>query len=465
MSASPGEASEVDVVVVGLGPGGEFLANKLARAGLGVVAVDKHLVGGECPYYGCIPSKVMIRSADVLAEARRVGALAGTASVEPSWAPVAARVAEQTHDWDDHESVERLEASGATVVRGHGTVVGERLVDVDGRRFRASKAVVLATGTDPGVPPIEGLADTPYWTNRDVVKLTDLPASLAVIGAGPIGCELTQAIARFGVQVTLLEVAERIMLVEEPETSEVIGSVFAQEGIRVMPDVTIARVDHADGSFRITLDDEVVTVDKVLVSAGRHANLPDLGLETVGVDGEVKALDTDGRMKVRDADGSTVDWLFAIGDIVGKGLFTHTAKYQAGVVFRALVGKDGPEADFRATPRVTFTDPEVGSVGLTEAQAREQAGDRGDEIRVGVLPLSASTRAKVHGPGAEGLIKLVADGDLLVGGTVVGPMGGEVLAMLTTAIHGRVPVSTLESMIYAYPTWHGDVRTALAKLG
>ena len=454
------EVTDVDVVVVGLGPGGEFLANKLARAGLDVVAVDKHLVGGECPYYGCIPSKVMIRSSDALAESRRLDVLAGDVSVEPSWAPVAARVHEQAHGWDDTESVERLEESGATVVRGHGTVVGVRLVEVDGRRFRAGAGVVLATGTDPGVPPIDGLADTPYWTNRDAVKVTELPATLAVIGAGPIGCELTQVFARFGVWVTLLEVAERIMLVEEPETSEVIGSVFAREGIRVMPDVGIERVDHEDGVFRITLAAEVVTADKVLVSAGRHANLPDLGLDSVGVDGEVKALDTDGRMRVRDVEGDSVDWLFAIGDIVGKGLFTHTAKYHAGIVIRQLLGKDGPEADYRAVPRVTFTDPEVGSVGLTEAQAREAGG----KIRTSVLPMSASTRAMVHGPGGEGLVKLVADGDLLVGGTVVGPMGGEVLAMLTTAIHGRVPISTLESMIYAYPTWHGDVRTALARL-
>ena len=460
MNEHSGAVTETDVVVVGLGPGGEFLANKLAREGVDVVAVDKHLVGGECPYYGCIPSKVMIRSADALAEVGRLDRLAGRATVEPSWAPVAARVADHTHHWDDSPSVERLEDSGATVVRGHGRLVGDRLVEVDGRRFRAARGVVVATGTDPGVPPVEGLADTPYWTNRDVTRVTGLPGSLAVIGAGPIGCELTQVFSRFGVQVTLLEVADRIMTVEEPETSELVASVLVREGVRVMPGVTIARVEHGDGAFRITLDDEVVTADKLLVAAGRSANLPDLGLGSVGVDGDVTALDTDGRMRVRGGDGQTVPWLYAVGDVVGKGLFTHTAKYQAGVVLRTLLGKDGPDADFRAVPRVTFTDPEVGSVGLTEAQAREQGG----RIRTSVLPLSESTRADVHGPGGEGLVKLVADDDLLVGATVVGPMGGEVIAMLTTAIHGRVPVSTLQTMIYAYPTWHGDVRTALSRL-
>lgn len=451
-----------DVIVVGLGPGGEFTANKLARAGVRVLAVDKHLVGGECPYYGCIPSKMMIRAADVVEEARdRLPLLAGESQVRPGWEPVARRVAERaTNHWDDGPSIERLQESGATFVRGHGRLTGEREVTVDGTVYRAERGVVLATGTDPAAPPIDGLADTPYWTNRDVVKLTELPGSLAVIGAGPIGCELTQVFARFGVQVTLLEVADRIMTVEEPETSALMADVLTRDGVRLMAGVAIESVTYDDGRFTLLLPGESVVADKVLVAAGRAPNLPDLGLAAFGIDDDAKALDTDGRMRVRDVDGEVLPWLYAVGDIAGKGLFTHTAIYQAGVAIRALTGEDGPEAEFRAVPRVTFTDPEVGAVGLTEQQAREE----GRDIDVAVLPLTSSTRGKVYGPGRDGLVKLVAEDGLLIGGTTVGPAGGEVLAMLTTAVHGRVPVDTLRSQIYAYPTWHGDVRAALSRL-
>lgn len=452
--------TDVDVVVVGLGPGGEAAATKLADAGLEVVAVERHLVGGECPYYGCIPSKMMVRAADVLAESRRVGALAGDSTATPAWTPVADRIRDEaTDDWDDTVAVERLADHGAELVRGHGRLVGEREVEVDGRRLRARKAVVLNTGTDPGAPPIPGLDGTPYWTNRDVVKVTDLPRTLAVIGAGAIGCELAQAFRRFGVEVTLLEVADSIMAGEEPETSALIGEVFAREGIRVMPGVGIEEVTHADGLFRLTLRDEVVTAEKLLVAAGRVPQIGDIGLDAVGVGPDVEHVTTDGRMRVL-AGEEPLDWLFAVGDIVGKGAFTHTSMYQSAVVVRHLSGQPGAEAAFHAVPRVTFTDPEVGSVGLTEAQAKEQ----GRDVRTGSADLAQSSRGWMHHVGNEGLIKLVADGDVLVGASSVGPMGGEVLAMLTTAVHAQVPVSTLMTMIYAYPTFHGAVRDALSDL-
>jgi pyruvate/2-oxoglutarate dehydrogenase complex dihydrolipoamide dehydrogenase (E3) component len=450
----------VDVVVLGLGPGGEATANKLAKAGLSVVGVEKGLVGGECPYYGCVPSKMAIRAANALAESRRVPALAGESTTVSDWTPVAKRIrVEATDDWDDTVAVERLAEHGAELVRGHGRLVGEREVEVDGRRLRARRAVVLNTGTDPGAPPVPGLEGTPYWTNRDVVKVTDLPRTLAVIGAGAIGCELAQAFRRFGVEVTLLEVADRIMAGEEPETSALVAEVFAREGVRVMSGVDIKEVSHADGLFRLTLPDETVTAEKLLVAAGRVPQIAGIGLEAVGVDPDVKHVTTDGRMRVL-AGEEPLDWLFAVGDIVGKGAFTHTSMYQSAVVVRHLLGKDGAEADFRAVPRVTFTDPEVGSVGLTEAQAREQ----GRDVRTGFADLAQSSRGWMHHVGNEGLIKLVADGDVLVGASSVGPMGGEVLAMLTTAVHAEVPVSTLMTMIYAYPTFHGAVRDALSDL-
>ena len=447
-------------MVVGLGPGGEATANRLAREGVEVVGIEKGLVGGECPFYGCVPSKVMSRAAYSLVEARRVNELAGSATVEPSWTPVAEHIRTvATNDWDDSKKVAALERRGARVVRGHGTVTGPGTVEVDGEVFRARRAVVVAPGAAPSTPPIPGLADTPFWNNRDVMQLTELPSSLAIIGAGTIGAELAQVFARFGVRVTMLEAADRILANEEPEVSPLIAEVFAREGIRVMPQIEISHVAYDDGGFVIDLGDEQVTADKLLVATGRSPVTDGSGLESVGVDTDVRFLPTDSRMRVQ-VDGEPLDWLHAVGDVVGKGAFSHTALYQSYVAVQHILGKDGPEADFRAIPRVTFTDPEVGAVGMTEEQAREA----GKDVRTGIARLDRIARGNLHQVGNEGMVKVVAEGDLLVGATSVGPMGGEVLSMLSTAVHARVPISTLQSMIYAYPTFHEAVRKALADL-
>jgi pyruvate/2-oxoglutarate dehydrogenase complex dihydrolipoamide dehydrogenase (E3) component len=451
---------DVDVVVLGLGPGGEATANKLARSGLRVVGVERDLVGGECPYYGCVPSKMMIRAANLLAESRRVPSLAGSSTTQPDWTPVAARVrAEATDAWDDTVAVKRLQDVGAEIVRGEGRIVGPRTVQVGDRTFRAARGVVLNTGTAPGAPPIDGLAGTPYWTNREVVKVEELPASLAVIGAGPIGAELTQVFARFGVEVTLLDAADHVLPAEEPEAGALLATVLQREGVRVHTGVQISSVRHDGDGFHLTVDDFEVAAEKLLVAAGRVPQIADVGLDTVGVDGSVRSLTTDGHMRVLQ-DGSVVEGLWAVGDIVGKGAFTHTSLYQASAAARSVLGEDGPEADHRAVPRVTYTDPEVGSVGITERQAREE----GRDVRTALVDLTETSRGGMHGVGNEGLVKLVVDGDELLGATSVGPMGGEVLSTMTTAIHGRVPVSTLKTMIYPYPTFTGAIRDALSQL-
>jgi pyruvate/2-oxoglutarate dehydrogenase complex dihydrolipoamide dehydrogenase (E3) component len=458
---TPDAVTDVDVVVLGLGPGGEATANKLAKAGLKVVGVERDLVGGECPYYGCIPSKMMIRAANALSEARRVPELAGDSTTTPDWSVVAERIrSEATHGWDDAQSTKRLEASGATVVRGHGRIVGPRTVEVEGTTLRAARGIVLNTGTSPGAPPIDGLDGTPYWTNREVFRILELPKSLAVLGAGPIGSELAQAFARFGVQVTLLDVADRVLSGEEPEASALLCGVLDREGVRLRTGMEICCTSHDDAGFHLQVGDETVVAEKLLVAAGRVPQIADVGLKALGVDPDVPHLETDGRMRVLQ-DGEPVDGLWAVGDIVGKGAFTHTSIYQASVVVRHILGKDGPEADHRAVPRVTYTDPEVGSVGLTEQQAR----DEGRDVRTATVDVAASSRGWLHHVGNEGLVKLVAEGDELLGATSVGPMGGEVLSMLTTAIHGRVPLSTLRTMIYPYPTFSGAVREALSQLG
>ncbi len=447
---------DVDVVVVGLGPGGEHVATELAKAGLEVVGVDKHLVGGECPYYGCIPSKMMIRSANLLAEARRVDGMAGHAVATPDWSPVAARISDEaTDNWDDKVAVDRLTASGVEFVRGHGSLSGTGEVTVEGTSYRARVGVVLNTGTEPGVPPVPGLAQTPYWTNRDAVQVTDLPGSLIVIGGGAIGLELGQIFARFDVDVTVLEVADRILAPEEPESSELVARVFKNEGIHVLTGVDISAVDYEAGRFAVNLSDQTLRADKLLVAAGRRPNLWSIGLETVGLDPAARSVDTDERLRAGDK-------LWAIGDITGKGAFTHMSMYQAAIVVRDILAQEGPDADYRAVSRVTFTDPEIGAVGMTEQQAREA----GISVRTGFTDLASSTRGWIHKAGNDGFIKLVEDVDrkLLVGATSAGPMGGEVLSALSVAVHAAVPTATLRSMIYAYPTFHRALESALSHL-
>ncbi len=444
-----------DVVVIGLGPGGEATASELARAGLSVVGVDERLVGGECPYFGCIPSKMMIRASDVLAEGRRIPDLAGEADVRPDWSQVADRIRDEaTDDWDDQVAVDRLVDAGVRFVRGHGRLTGPRTVDVDGETFEAKRGVVLNPGTSPAAPPIDGLADTPYWTNRDAVRIESVPGSLVVIGGGAIGAEIAQAVSRFGVRVTVLEMADRILAPEEPEASAVVANAFAQDGIQVLTGVEIESVSYDDGRFQVAVDGQNIDAEKLLVAAGRRPNLGDLGLETVGLDPSVRVVEVDDAMRAGDG-------LWALGDVTGKGAFTHMSMYQSAVCVRDILDQEGPAADYRAVPHVTFTDPEVGSVGMTEKMAR----DAGLNVRVGLTDLASSTRGWIAK--AQGLIKLVEDADrgVLVGATAVAPSGGEMLGMLATAVHAEVPTDTLRSMIYAYPTLHRALETALQDLG
>ncbi len=443
-----------DVVVIGLGPGGEATATELARAGLSVVGVDERLVGGECPYYGCIPSKMVVRAADVLAEGRRIPGLAGAAEISPDWAPVAERIRDEaTDDWNDQVAVDRLEEAGVRFVRGHARLTGPRSVEVDGETFEAKRGVVLNPGTTPAEPPIDGLADTPYWTNRDVLRIEAVPASLVVIGGGAIGAELAQGLSRFGVRVTVLEVADRILAPEEPEASRLVADVFASEGIQVLTGAKIESVTYEDGRFRVAVDGQDLDAEKLLVAAGRRPSFGDLGLDTVGMDPAARAIDVDEHMRAGDG-------LWALGDVVGKGAFTHVSMYQSAILVRDILGQDGHTADYRAVPRVTFIDPEVGSVGMTEQQARTA----GLSVRVGLTDLASSTRGWIAQ--GQGLIKVVEDADrgVLVGATAVGPSGGEILSMLTTAVHAEVPTDTLRSMIYAYPTFHRAVEDALHRL-
>jgi pyruvate/2-oxoglutarate dehydrogenase complex dihydrolipoamide dehydrogenase (E3) component len=460
MPAEDFGTEDVDVVVIGLGPGGEALTTRLARAGLAVVGVDVRLVGGECPYYACIPTKIMVRASDALAEARRAGELAGSAQVQPDWAPVHARIRDEaTTNWDDQAAVDRLVAAGARFERGWGKITGQNEVTVstsDGEKvFRARRGIVLNPGTDPAVPPVDGLADTPLWTNREAVRTEVVPESLIVLGGGPVGCEFAQVFARFGAKVTIVQSNARLLPGDEPEAGELLRDVFTRENIRVITGTRPTSASHDGTDFHLQVGAETLTAAQILVATGRKRDLVALGVKAVGLPDDGRSIDVDERMRATDG-------VWAIGDITGKGAFTHVSMYQAEVAAADILGEDGPKAQYHAVPHATFTDPEIAGVGLTEAAAR----DKGINVNTGFTKLPDSSRGFVHKLGNDGLIKLVEDADrgVLVGATVVGPGGGEIIGALAVAVHAEVPTATLKGMILAYPTFHRAIGSALADL-
>ena len=447
----------VDVVVVGLGPGGEDAAGTLARAGLEVVGIDGELVGGECPYWGCVPSKMMIRAANLIAEGRRIEGIAGHATVSPDFAPVARRIREEATDtWDDSVAVKRLESTGATFVRGWARLEGPGRVRVGEEMFEARRAVLLNPGARAWIPPVHGLATTPFWTNREAIETESVPASLIVIGGGAVGLELGQVFLRFGASVTTLDSAPRLLAQEEPESSELVSAVLGSEGMVIHTGVTIGSVRHRRSGFTVSVEGVGdIEAERLLVAAGRRPDLVSLGVSSIGLDERARAIEVDATMRA-------CPGVWAIGDVTGVGAFTHISMYQAAIAVEDILGRAAPRADYRALPRVTFTDPEVGSVGLSEHDAR----DRGLDVAVATTDLTSSTRGWIHKAGNAGLIKLVADraAGVLVGATSVGPVGGEVLSMLTLAVHASGPFGVLREMIYAYPTFHRAVQGALGAL-
>jgi pyruvate/2-oxoglutarate dehydrogenase complex dihydrolipoamide dehydrogenase (E3) component len=440
---------EVDAIVVGLGPGGEQVAEELTDAGLDVVGIEAELVGGECPYWGCIPSKMMVRASDLLAEGRRIPGMAGTSVVTPDWSPVARRIREEATDfWDDKVAVARFEGKGGHFIRGRARVTGRSSVEVDGSTVTARRALVLSTGQRPFIPPM--FVDVPYWTNRGAVAAETVPASLLVIGGGSIGLEIGQVMSRFGCRVAIVEAGPRLAGPEEPEASELITEIVRREGVEVHTGVTIERAEPwgETGATVHLADGTDVHGERMLVATGRRSDLAGLGVGALGLDEEAPSIPVDGRMRV--APG-----VWAVGDVTGKGAFTHVAAFQARLCVADILGRPRPDADYRALPRVTFTDPEIGSVGLTEARAREQGGG----VTVFHESIGASARGWIHR--GEGFVKLVARDGVLVGATSMGPTGGEVLGLLTLALHARVPLETMRSMIFAYPTFHRAVDSAL----
>ena len=465
MSGAEGVGGDIyDVVVVGAGSTGENVADRAVKGGLSAVVVEAELVGGDCSYWACMPSKALLRPGHALAAARRVAGARQAVSGPLDVAAVLDRRDRFAGRWDDGGQVAWLEGARIGLVRGHGRLAGERRVEVEDARgtrsLTARRAVVIATGSVPALPPVLGLADVHPWTTKDATAAKELPRRLVVLGGGVAGCELSQAWASLGSTVTVLEMADRLLPAYEPVAGQLLAEAMAEGGIDVRLGVTVTGARRRlDGTVAVELDNGTeLEADELLVAAGRRARTQDLGLESVGLE-PGSWLTVDDTMAVVGVPGG---WLYAAGDVNHRVLLTHQGKYQARICGDAIVARAGGRldpapwgphaatADHRAVPQVVFTDPEVAAVGLSEGEARS-AGVR---VRVVDYPLGQVAGAALHADGYRGHARLVVDEDrrVVVGATFVGPDAGELLHAATIAVVGEVPLERLWHAVPSYPT-------------
>jgi dihydrolipoamide dehydrogenase len=432
-----------DVVVIGAGSAGESIASDLAAEGRSVALVEQLRVGGECPYVACMPSKSLLRSVQERAEDR-------------DYSAAVARRDELAEHRDDSSAAQEVQQQGVELVRGRATITRPGVVAVEGREL-AWTDLVLATGSRPTPPPVEGLDGVPTWTSDEALSAPDRPASLLVLGGGAVGCELSQVFARFGSAVTLVESGPQLLGREESSIAERLAKVLRDDGVDVRLEVQVERAERGSSGARLHLSDgSSIDVERVLVATGRAPATDGLGLDVLGIEpGEKGELGTDASCRVR---GQQHVW--AAGDVTGVAPYTHAANYQARIVAANILGGDR-SADYRAIPRAVYTDPAVASVGMDESTAREQ----GIEAVTAVMDVGQTARAAVDG-GAQGRLVLTADRrrGVLVGAAAIGPRADEWLSEATLAIRAQVPLDVLSEVVHAFPTFGEAYEPALREL-
>ena len=440
---------------LGGGVAGEAIAGRLRGSGLTLAVVERELVGGECPYWGCVPSKTLLRSGETLAEAGRARSLAASkVEWDLDFPKVSKRVLWMARDLDDTRPAAALEATGAKLIRGAGKVVDLRTVEVEGGQYVATKALVIANGGTAAIPPIPGLDQVEYWTNRQAAIPREHPATLVVLGGGAVGVELAQAFARLGSKVTVIEAGPTFLGLEEPEAGMALRPHLEEEGITILLGDAAERVDKGGVGVVVKLKSgKSVTGERLLVATGRRANFEawrDAGLTRT----------ERGWLKVDPETLEAHAGIYGAGDITGLGGFTHLAHYHGLIVARRLRGEDA-RADHTAVPRVTYTDPEVASVGLSEQAARE----RGIEVVTAFTDPAEAARGYIH-DFKGGAVKLVGDRKkgVLVGATLVSPRAGEMLGELVLALKAGIPLSILSDLIHPYPAFNRVLGAVLQEL-